>query len=133
MFDINVKKMREFFDLKPFTDFFSPVMSNHFKIDIKETGTGYEFIAEVPGIKKEDINVTINGDLLTIQIHKKDEVSEENLNYIRKERYFGTMSRSFSIPNVDEAGIKATYQNGILKITVPKLPETAQHKQIPID
>jgi len=90
------------------------------RINIKENEQNYEFEVELPGVKREDITVTYSDDILTISVNKQEEVKEETTKYIRKERKFGSFSRSFSLPDVNSELITANYQNGLLKIIAPK-------------
>jgi HSP20 family protein len=135
MFDIITnKRARDLFDLNFLSDFFTPNQNIGLNLDIKETPTSYEFIVEVPGIKKEDIKIEMNHDLFTLSIQKHDEINEENNLYIHKERHFGSITRSFRIPNVDQDRITAKYQDGILRITLLKLDEQRDIiKTIPIE
>ena len=90
--------------------------------DIIENDNKYEFHIELPGFKKEDISIELdNGNL---KIHAKNEVNEEEKEkgkVIRQERFYGEMSRSFYVgDNIDEESITASFENGILKLVVPK-------------
>ena len=78
--------------------------------------------ADLPGVKKEDIAVDIDGDCLTISAHGRAETEEkdDNSNYLRRERSYGSYSRSFDISNVKSEGITGSYDNGVLKLTLPK-------------
>jgi HSP20 family protein len=93
-------------------------------VNIQETETGFELELAVPGRKKEDFNVEIDEQILTItsETKKEEEVKEEN--YTRKEFSYSSFNRSFTLPEtVDEEGIKASYENGILRFTLPKKEE----------
>lgn len=93
-----------------------------FKVDIKETEQAYVFHAELPGVKKEDLHITIDGDRVTIgaEVKQFDQQSKEE-NVIRSERYYGSVSRSFQLPvAVDENSSEAKYQDGILDLTLTK-------------
>lgn len=104
-----------------------------FKVDVKDKGTDYELTAELPGLKKEEISLGYNNGYLTISTQKKEEQNEEKENYIRRERHFGSMSRSFYIDDIDETKITAEFTDGILKVDLPKATaEVQQVKQIPI-
>lgn len=96
---------------------------NMMKTDVKETDQGYELGIELPGYQKEDVKAQLKDGYLTVQAAKSvnnDEKNEEGA-YIRRERYAGTMSRSFYVgDNVTEADIQAKFENGILKLSVPK-------------
>ncbi len=96
---------------------------NVMKTDVKETETGYEVDIDLPGFKKDEINAKLDNGYLTISAAKgldKDEKDKKG-KYIRKERYAGSMSRSFYVgEGVTEEDIKAKYEDGILRLVVPK-------------
>ena len=97
--------------------------NNVMKTDVKETDTGYEVDIDLPGFKKDEINAQLDNGYLTISAAKgldKDE-QDKNGKYIRKERYAGSMSRSFYVgEGVTQDDIKAKYEDGILRLVVPK-------------
>ena len=93
------------------------------RTDVKENETGYELDIDLPGYKKEDVQAQLKDGYLTITAStKKDqEQKDEASKYIRRERYYGTCSRSFYVgDDVTEEDIKAKFEDGILKINVPK-------------
>ena len=96
---------------------------NVMKTDVKETETGYEVDIDLPGFKKDEIDVQLDNGYLSISAAKgldKDEKDKKG-KYIRKERYAGSMSRSFYVgEGVTEDDIKAKYEDGILRLVVPK-------------
>ena len=96
---------------------------NMMKTDIRETENSYEVDIDLPGFKKDEINASLNNGYLTISAAKgldKDEKDKEG-KYIRQERYAGAMSRSFYVgESVKQEDVKAKYENGILKLSVPK-------------
>ena len=95
------------------------------KVDVKDNGDNYVIDAELPGYTKEEINVDVKDDILTISAEKKAESNEEDKEkgYIRRERYYGSVSRSFNISEVEATGIGAKYENGVLSLTLPKKKE----------
>ena len=97
--------------------------NNVMKTDVKETDTGYEVDIDLPGFKKDEINAQLDNGYLTISAAKgldKDEKDKKG-KYIRKERYAGAMSRSFYVGgDVTEEDIKAKYEDGILRLSIPK-------------
>ena len=97
--------------------------NNVMKTDVKETDTGYEVDIDLPGFKKDEINAQLDNGYLTISAAKgldKDE-NDKKGKYIRKERYAGAMSRSFYVgEGVTQEDIKAKYEDGILRLSVPK-------------
>lgn len=96
---------------------------NLMKTDVKEVENGYEVAMDLPGFKKEDISAKLENGYLTITAFKgldKDEKNEEG-KYIRRERYSGSCSRSFYVGDgVTEEDIKARFEDGILKLDIPK-------------
>ena len=101
---------------------------NMMKTDEKETQHGYEVAMDLPGFKKDEIKLELNDGYLTISAEKgldKDE-KDKNDKYIRRERYAGSMSRSFYVgDSLTEKDIHARYENGILTLDVPKAEEKA--------
>ena len=98
--------------------------ANHeMKTDVRETDSGYEVDIDLPGFKKDEINIQLDNGYLSISAAKgldKDEQDKEG-KYIRKERYAGSMSRSFYVGNaITQDDIKAKYESGILRLSVPK-------------
>lgn len=105
---------------------------NIMKTDVRETDKGYELDVDLPGFKKDEIKVQLKGGYLTLAAAKgldKDEKDKEG-NYIRRERYAGSMSRSFYVGDaVTEEDIHAKYEDGILKLSIPKkAPKAVEEK-----
>jgi len=100
------------------------------KVDVEENDKSYLVKAEIPGVKKEDIDVQIDGNMVTISAESKREKKvEEKGKVIRSERYYGSMLRSFSLGNdVDQAEATAKYTDGILELTLPKKATSAAKK-----
>lgn len=106
-------------------DFFAPIASiNNFNTDIKETDTEYIVEADLPGVKKEDITLDYKDNNLIISAKRENEINEEKDNYIRRERSYGSFSRSFYIDNVDKNSIEASFNDGQLKIILPKVNQS---------
>ena len=130
----------------PFDDDFfgrkNPLYGKHaknmMKTDVRETDNGYELDIDLPGFKKDEISAQLKDGYLTISAAKgldKDE-KEKDGKYIRRERYAGTMSRSFYVgEGVEQDDIHAKYENGILKLSIPKkdAKEVEQKKYISIE
>ena len=97
---------------------------NMMKTDVKELDDGYEVDIDLPGFKKEEVSVELKDGYLTVSAAKgldKDEKDEKSGRYIRRERYAGSMSRTFYVgENVTQDEVKAKYENGILRLSVPK-------------
>ncbi len=98
-------------------------------MDIFETDKGYEVEAEIPGMKREDIEVNVNDRILIIKGEKKNERNEEKKGSRILERTYGAFERSFTLPeDADTKNVNAKYENGILKLTIPKHPESKSKK-----
>ncbi|ADI30451.1 Hsp20/alpha crystallin family protein [Methylotenera versatilis] len=123
----NNNLFNDFFgDLGSHGYFVSPLhgesLSSNFKVDIKDSDNSYVFQAELPGIRKEDLHVTVDGSTVTIaaEIKQHDEQTKDE-KVVRSERYFGSVSRSFQLPvDVDQNTANASYENGVLQLTLPK-------------
>lgn len=101
-------------------------------LDISETDKEIIVRAEVPGIEKDDIDITLTDGLLTIQGEKKHEDEEKNEDYHRVERRYGSFARTLRLPSeVGHDQIDANYKDGVLKLVIPK-PEKAEAKKIEI-
>ena len=103
-----------------------------FKADIKETAKEYEIEAELPGVKKEDIELEYKDGYRMVGAKREEKTEENNDNYIRKERHYGEFSRSFKIDNVDESNISAKFENGVLNVVLPKMKKEENTKKIEI-
>jgi HSP20 family protein len=95
--------------------------SGQMKVDIKDNENEYVVEAELPGVKKEDIGISIDEDRLTIRASSREETEEKKENYLRRERRSESMTRSFYIQNVDADHITANMNDGILTVNLPKL------------
>ena len=93
-----------------------------FRIDVKEDDGAYVVQAEIPGVKKEDINVTINGNQVAISAEvKREREDRQGEKVLRSERYYGKVYRAFSLAqDVDEASAQAKYNEGVLELRLPK-------------
>lgn len=92
------------------------------KIDVSESDAAYTVLAEVPGVGKEDIHVSIDGSVVTLRAEvKQQDKRAEGEKVLRSERYYGAVARSFQLPvEVDAAQARARYDNGVLVLTLPK-------------
>lgn len=104
-------------------------LQGSFKVDLKETDKDYLVEAELPGVNKKDINVDIDNNYLVINAKRDESVEENKENYVRRERYYGEFKRSFYIDNVDQDKISASFENGVLKVTLPKLVKDNSNKR----
>ena len=103
------------------------------KVDVKETDGGYTVQAEVPGVPKEDIHVSIDGNVVSLRAEvRQHDQKTEGEKVLRSERYYGSVARSFQLPaDIDAAQAKARYDNGVLTLTLPKkLNNAAQRLNI---
>ena len=100
------------------------------KMDVKEGDRDYTIHAELPGVSKEDIHVTIDGGMVSINAEvKKASEEKEGDKVLRSERYYGKVYRGFSLgQDVDEAGAKAKFDKGVLELVLPKKTVTAARK-----
>lgn len=94
--------------------------ASQFRTDIIDRGNAYALQAELPGFDKDDIHISIDNDMLTIQAEHKEEKEEKKDDFVRRERRYGSFSRSFDISNIKQDEISASYSNGILELTLPK-------------
>lgn len=114
---------------EPFGSFFRSGDIGEFKTDIKDEGDSFVLEADLPGFDKKDIHLDLNDGVLTIQAERHSEHEEEDKKskYVRVERSYGQYSRQFDVSGVDTDHIKAKYDNGVLRLTLPKqqavLPE----------
>ena len=111
--------------MREFDEFFEPAreMMKAFSTDIIDNGDGFTLNAELPGFKKEDIKINIEKDLLTISAERKSEEKEDEPNYVRKERFYGSYSRCFDLKGIDTDKIEASYNDGVLSLVLPKKAE----------
>ena len=102
----------------------------HIKVDVSENDNAYLVKAELPGVKKDEINVTINANQVAISAEVKKEKEVKNGDKeLHTERYYGKMYRSFTLgQDVDEAGAQAKYTDGVLELTLPKKAATQAKK-----
>lgn len=106
-----------------------------FRTDIRDQGDKFLLEAELPGFAKEDIQLELNDSILTIKAEHKQttEDNDEQGSYVRRERRFGSFTRTFDVSGIDESAISATYDNGILALTLPKqTPAVPERRQIAI-
>ena len=92
------------------------------KVDVKQDDKAYSVSADMPGVKKDDIHVQVDGNLVTIDAEvKKEKEEKKDERVVRSERYYGKLSRSFTLDTeVDETAVDAQYADGVLKLTLPK-------------
>ena len=115
--------------------FFSSMITPSFKVDISEDENNIFIEADMPGVKKEDIKVSMDNDLLSITAERTQSEEEKKKGFHRVERSWGCLSRSFTLgENVNTEKIEAKYDNGVLKLTVPKVERTQKKETtIPVN
>ena len=103
---------------------------NTFRTDVIDTGDAYQLQCELPGFNKDDIKIDVENDVLTISAERRMESDESKRpNYVKRERFYGSFSRSFDVSGINVDGIEAAYTDGILTLTMPKKVETAPAKR----
>ncbi|MCD2257049.1 Hsp20/alpha crystallin family protein [Agrilactobacillus fermenti] len=109
-------------------------MNQNLKTDIQETDKSYICEVDLPGVEKNDIHMNYNDGILNINAKKQSFVDhdDKNGNMMLSERSYGALSRSYRLPNVDASKIKAEFNNGVLKVTLPKLTEIQNGSNIDI-
>lgn len=102
------------------------------RVDISETDNEFTIKAEIPDVKREEVKVSVENGMVTIQGERRQEKEEKGKKFHRVERYYGKFVRSFNLPaNVDETRIKATFKDGMLNLQIPKT-EAAKPKAIEV-
>jgi len=121
-----LENIRKSFYEDPF-DFFASDAKASIKMDVIKNDTGYTIVADLPGFKKEDIHLDIEGDVLTLKAERHSEYEDENKkdNYLRIERSYGSYERSFDLSDIDASKIHAKYNDGVLTLDLPKKEEIA--------
>ncbi len=137
----NLARLNPFSELRdPFSDDFfkgfalRPVFrmmesEPQMRLDLSEDDKNFFVKAEIPGVKKEDIKVSVDGNLVSLSAEvKKEKEQKEGAKLIRSERYYGSVSRSFTLDeSVDQSAALAKYENGVLQLTLPKKHNGQSH------
>ena len=129
LFDDFFKDVAPGFFIKPLHG--DPLPSaSQIRIDVKETDKEFTVQAEIPGVAKEDIHVSVDGSIVTLRAEiRQEDRQTEGEKVLRTERYHGEVSRSFQLPaDIDEANAKARYDNGVLCLTLPKKVSNAPQR-----
>jgi HSP20 family protein len=114
-----------------FAHFFRPTadVAPEIKLEVSEDEKAYAVAATIPGVRKEDIHVSVEGGSVTIEAEVKQETKEENARVLHSERFYGKTSRSFSVAqDIDEAAVEAKYADGLLRLVLPKKAVTSARK-----
>jgi HSP20 family protein len=119
--------LRSFFDM-------SDVVTNAgFRVDIREDDAAYHLEADLPGVPKDKLNVSVDEGILTISADLNEERKEENACYLYSERRSGHVERSFNLEGIDADGITADYKNGVLTLNLPKTQPAPKKEARKID
>lgn len=118
------------FDFDNMFDAFSE--AGTMKCDIYEKDGNYFLEADLPGMKKSDINVDYENGYITIKAEKNEETKDEEKNFIRQERFYGSVERKFYVGDIDESKIEASFDKGVLKLNFPKESAEKTSKSIEI-
>lgn len=124
-------------------DFFTPLINNlfdneffnamsnrgNFRADLRETNDSYLVEADLPGVKKGDIDIGFQNNNLVITAKRNESVEDNKESYVRRERNYGEFRRSFYIENVDEDKINAKFEGGVLRIHLPKLTKDDENRR----
>lgn len=121
-------------------DFFSvgwplrrSLAADTFKIDVQDNEKDYVVEAELPGVDKEDVTVSLEEGRLTIQVNKEENTEQKDKNYIHRERRCTAMSRSLYLADAADEGVRGKLDNGVLAITVPKRTQSDRSYKIEIE
>lgn len=115
--------------------FFQPTRAvSGFRTDVSDIGDAYKLEAELPGFKKEDISIDIKDERLTISAQRKFENEDEKPNFVKRERFYGSYSRSFGLEGINTEAIEASYVDGVLSLKLPKqTPVVPESRRIAIN
>lgn len=91
-----------------------------FRTDVSDTGDAFKLEVELPGFSKDDIKIDIENDCLTISAERKFDDEDKKKNFVKRERFYGSYSRSFDVTGIDTDAIEASYNDGVLTLTMPK-------------
>ena len=119
--------------LRSFFDMSDRVGSAGFRVDIREDEKAYHLAAELPGVPKDKLSVTVDEGTLTISADLNEEKKEEHASYLYSERRVGHVERSFNLEGVDADSISADYKNGVLMLNLPKLQPEPKKEARKID
>ena len=105
-----------------------------FRTDVSDEGDAFKLEAELPGFKKEDINIDIKDECLTISAERKLDNEEQKSNFVKRERFYGSYKRSFGLEGINSEAIEASYVDGVLSLRLPKqAPVIPESRRIEIN
>ena len=138
-----ISRRNQLIPRNPFTmmdDFFSDAwpfgrsfLSDTFKMDVQESDGAYTIEAEMPGIQKEEIRLSMDDGRLTIGVERNGDVKKDSDSFVHRERHYSSMQRSVYLAEVGDEDIDAALTNGILKISIPKKSKPNRTKEIVIN
>jgi HSP20 family protein len=108
------------------------LLSDTFKVDVKENEGDYIIEADLPGVKKEEVNLELNEGKLTIAILRNEQAEEDRKGYIHRERRTASMQRSVYLADADSEGVNAKLNEGVLTVVIPKKSQVDYKKRIEI-
>lgn len=108
------------------------IQNNAFRVDVRDEEDSFIIEADMPGIKKEDIKLDYKDGRLMLSVEQSEEVTDENENYIHRERRFSSMKRAIYLKDIDATKIDATLVDGVLKVEVPKLESAKDQLEIEV-
>lgn len=128
-FDRHLRHMANYDPFRAFDEiergfFGGDAVMSAFRTDVSDTGDAFKLEAELPGFKKEDIKIDVENDCLTISAERKLDNEEKKPNFVKRERFYGSYSRSFDVSGINVEGIDAAYNDGVLTLNLPKKVET---------
>ena len=132
-FDRPFRHVAAFDPFREINDLSRALVSNgcavsNFRTDVSDTGSAFVLECELPGFRKEDINISTEKETLTVSAERKLEDEEKKAGFVKRERFYGSFTRSFDLTGINTDGIEAKYTDGILTLTLPKkveeLPES---------
>lgn len=124
-FQSSIDELFRDFSMMPTSGLRGMDLASRIRMDISETDKDYLVKADMPGVAKENIKVSIDGNQVSISAETKEEKDTNTAGMLRSERHYGQQSRSFTLPQeVDDQNAQAKYENGVLQLTLPKRPGT---------
>ena len=108
------------------------LVSDAFKVDVRESDSAYTIEAEMPGVSKEEISLSLDEGKLTISVERGEDRRDENDGYIHRERQYSSMGRTIYMAEADAEGADANLNDGVLKIVIPKKAKLKTDKKIDI-